>query len=464
MGYEESRALLGEPERPRRPVPLAAVLVIAALCALAGGAAGLVVSAKRETRAAEEARAAAVADAAEQARFAAAKFEELERAVAAAETLASDEAVRRARAEVEAVRSAGVAAILRSVVKASVDGVPGAPPRRAIHQILRGEVLESLREGLPGDAALELWLAVVRSMALDPRVADGAAARADLDFARRFLDEVQATVPATSELRVEALLAVAQMSFAYAAFPALEEAARAVLRDNAATSAAAAIEATRASGGRRHAEALEVRARLAEARGELAAAVADLEVARAALGDRPEMRDSARVAVRLASLWAEVGRAPDAVQLLRVEAGVAARAFPAGSDEELGLRRELATILARDASDPAARNAALGERIAVGRLLVALERPIAAREVLSEALRAAMDDETRFRERLEAATWLARAIDLLGATEAALALVEEPRIREDARIQGEKTVLARDHAALVEALRAKAAARKAAGK
>ena len=460
MGYEESQALLGEPERPKRPAPVVAVIVVSALCALAGLAAGMIVSAKRETRAADEARAAAVAKAAEEARFAAAKFAELEAAVDAAEARADDEAVRRARAEIEATRSAGVASILRAVVKATGDGVAGTPPRRAMHQILRGEVLSTLREGLSPEAGLELSLAVVRSMSLDPRIVDGAAARADLAFARQFIDEVQANVPATSELRLEALLAVAQMSLAYAAFPALDDSARAVLRENAATSAAAAIELTRATGGRRFAEALEVRARLAQGRGELAAAVADLEAARAALGDRPDTFDAARIAVRLASLWNEVGRRADAIQLLKVEAGAAERAYPSGSDEELSLRRELAAILARDEADPAAQNAALAERIAVGRLLVALERPYAAREVLAETLRSASRDETRFRERLEAATWLARALDMLGSTDAALALVEEPRISEDARIQGEKTVLARDHAALVAELRAKVAARK----
>jgi hypothetical protein len=75
--------------------------------------------------------------------------------------------------------------------------------------------------------------------------------------------------------------------------------------------------------------------------------------------------------------------------------------------------------------------------------------------MLVEALERYAADETRFRERLEAAVWLARALDMMGATGVALATIDQPRIREDARILGEKTVLSRDHAALIEELRAK---------
>ena len=75
--------------------------------------------------------------------------------------------------------------------------------------------------------------------------------------------------------------------------------------------------------------------------------------------------------------------------------------------------------------------------------------------MLVEVLEQYSADETRFRERLEGAIWLARALDMLGATDAALATVDQPRVREDARILGEKTVLARDHAALIAELRAK---------
>jgi hypothetical protein len=102
--------------------------------------------------------------------------------------------------------------------------------------------------------------------------------------------------------------------------------------------------------------------------------------------------------------------------------------------------------------------------VQVGRLLVQLQRPQAGREVLIETLEKYAADETRFRERLETAVWLARALDMMGATGVALATIDQPRIREDARILGEKTVLSRDHAALIEELRAKSEARSSAGK
>ena len=460
MTYDESRALLGEPERPRRPVPIFAIVLGAAAFAGIGVAAGLVVSAKRETENAMVARAAAEAKAAEDARFAAARFTELETALRAAEARAADEAVGRARAEVEATRAAGAAAILRAVVKASTDGVPGAPPRRALHEVLRGEVLATLRESSSTIEGREIALAIVRSMALDPRVANGTVARADLAFVKAFLAEAQAALPEASEARADALLAVAQMSVAYADLPALDGESRAILRENAATCVEEVVRARQASGGRAFAEALELRGRLARASGDLAKACADLEAARTALGDAPDVVDAARIAGVLAVLWADSGRVADAVHLLRVEADVVERAYPFGSAAELELRRVLAGVLSRKSDDPNASSAALEERVRIGRLLVQLQRPHAGREVLVEVLERYASDETRFRERLEGAIWLARALDMMGATEAALATVDQPRIREDARILGEKTVLARDHAALVAELRAKAAARK----
>ena len=455
MSYDESRALLGEPERPRRPLPILAIVLGAACFAGIGVAAGMVVSARRATEEAVAARAVSEAKAAEDARFAAARVVELEATAQAAETRAAEEAVRRARAEVDATRASGAAAILRAIVKASTDGVPGAPPRRALHEVLRGEVLATLRESMSREEGLDVALSIVRSMALDPRIANVAMARTDLAFVKEFLAEAQAVYAVDSEARAEALLAVAQMSVAYADVPALDAASRAVLRENAATCVEEVVRTRSAQGGRALAIALELRGRLARAAGDLAKASADYEAARAALGDTPDTFDSARIAVGLAVLWADTGRASDAVQLLRVEANAAERAFPLGSVAELELRRTLAGILARKSDDPNAPSAALEERVHIGRLLVQLYRPQAGREMLVEALERYAADETRFRERLEAAVWLARALDMMGATGVALATIDQPRIREDARILGEKTVLSRDHAALIEELRAK---------
>ena len=464
MSYDESRALLGEPERPRRPMPILAIVLGAAFFASVGVAAGLVVSARRATDEAVAARAVSEAKAAEDARFAAARVAELEATSQAAETRAAEEAVRRARAEVEATRASGAAAILRAILKASTDGVPGAPPRRALHEILRGEVLATLRESMSREEGLDVALSIVRSMALDPRIANVAMARADLAFVKEFLAEAQSVYGADSEARAEALLAVAQMSVAYADVPALDPASRAVLRENAATCVEEVVRLRTSLGGRALAIALELRGRLARATGDLAKATADFEAARAALGDTPDVSDAARVAVALAVLWADEGRVADAVQLLRVEANAAERAFPLGSVAELELRRTRAGILARQINDTSALSAALEERVQVGRLLVQLQRPQAGREVLIETLEKYAADETRFRERLETAVWLARALDMMGATGVALATIDQPRIREDARILGEKTVLSRDHAALIEELRAKSEARSSAGK
>jgi hypothetical protein len=464
MSYDESRALLGEPERPRRPMPILAIVLGAACFAGVGVAAGVVFAAKRAESEAVGARVAAETKAAEDARFAAARIAELESTTSALETRVADESVGRARAEVAATRASSAAAILRAIVKASTDGVPGAPPRRALHEVLRGEVLATLRESMSREEGLDVALSIVRSMALDPRIANVAMARTDLAFVKEFLAEALSAYPAESDARAEALLAVAQMCVAYADVPALDGTSRVIFRENATTCVDEVIRARQAGGGRAFAIALELRGRLARAAGDPAKATADFEAARAALGDTPDTFDSARIAVGLAVLWADTGRASDAVQLLRVEANAAERAFPLGSVAELELRRTLAGILARKSDDPNAPSAALEERVHIGRLLVQLYRPQAGRETLVEALERYAADETRFRERLETAVWLARALDMMGATGVALATIDQPRIREDARILGEKTVISRDHAALIEELRAKSAARSSAGK
>jgi ribosomal protein S12 methylthiotransferase accessory factor YcaO len=59
MSYDESRALLGEPERPRRPMPILAIVLGAACFAGVGVAAGVVFAAKRAESEAVGARVAA---------------------------------------------------------------------------------------------------------------------------------------------------------------------------------------------------------------------------------------------------------------------------------------------------------------------------------------------------------------------------------------------------------------------
>jgi len=87
----------------------------------------------------------------------------------------------------------------------------------------------------------------------------------------------------------------------------------------------------------------------------------------------------------------------------------------------------------------------MAERLAVGRVLVQLGRAAAGYEALAQAVRYYAADPSRFRERLEASLWLARALDQLGSTKAALAMLDQPRLAEDARVFGSDTLLSKEY-------------------
>jgi len=324
------------------------------------------------------------------------------------------------------------------------------------------DVLAALAESLPAPAILELRRMAIRSMALDAAPRDRAAARADIEAAAEFLAAAREALPADGRELAEAHLAVALLSIRYSTLPAFEEAARGIVRENAATCARRAESAFAALGvARGRALALDVLGQVAMAEGRRPEAAELLERARESFGT--SMGTSTRVPTtvlevapierRLAIAWFELGRKAEALALARDSARRAREASPFGSDAELEARR---LVVAMTPPDDAV--AAGAERVEIGRVLVQLGRPAAAIEPLSEALRRFADDQTRFRERLEAAVWIARAMDALGSTEAALRTLEQPRVVADAAIFGTETLLARDHAALRQSLRAKIAA------
>jgi hypothetical protein len=185
---------------------------------------------------------------------------------------------------------------LRAVVKASTDGVPGAPPRRALHEVLRGEVLATLRESMSREEGLEVVLAIVRSMALDPRVANVAMARADLAFVKEFLAEARAVSPSIRKCAPKHFSRWRKCRWpTRMCLRSMQHRVRCFVRTQRHASRKS-YELRSAQSGRAFAIALELRGRLARAAGDPAKATADFEAARAALGDTPDTFDSARIA------------------------------------------------------------------------------------------------------------------------------------------------------------------------
>ncbi|MFN9126238.1 MAG: hypothetical protein ACK5WD_10455 [bacterium] len=146
----------------------------------------------------------------------------------------------------------------------------------------------------------------------------------------------------------------------------------------------------------------------------------------------------ARAELDAAQKTNDAARRTEVVSLLRRTADALMRAHPFGEATELEVRSLLLSVIASD------ERAAMEERIALGRVLVQLDRAPLGFELLSQAVRYFAQDQSRFRERLEASLWLARALDRLGSPDAALAMLDQPQLTEDARVHGVDTVLAKE--------------------
>jgi hypothetical protein len=198
--------------------------------------------------------------------------------------------------------------------------------------------------------------------------------------------------------------------------------------------------------------------------GDAARASEFLSQARAALGDGGAAREHAEIILELARAELDVAyatndavRRTEVLSLLRRTADALAQAHPFGDPMELEVRSlVLSLVVSSEAKlDAVDETTAMSERIALGRVLVQLGRAPLGYEVLARAARHFASDDTRFRERLEVAIWLARALDQLGSTEAALAMLDQPRLAEDARVFGTETVLVREFETTRAMLRAR---------
>ncbi|MEY3143908.1 MAG: hypothetical protein RLY21_2401 [Planctomycetota bacterium] len=458
MRPEESKALFdgyGASAAPQRRGPIVAAAAVLLATGVAVGAGAYAWFERGRAQDAELARGQAVTE--REAALSAKSQAERE----TGEAIATAEKVAKAAAEALAVAEQRVAAadkraadfqgsseLLEGVVRIWAGGTPDlAPP--AVHELLRGEVLAQLAERLPPERYLALSGAAVRAMAIDVRARDSSRVRVDFDFVKGYLAAAQKVYAADSAEMAGALRNVAAMCFAYQSIPALDEPARAALRENARTCAerAAAIDA--AAGGRVYAESLAVLGRLARLDGDAAGAVDRLSRALSALGADASAREASAIAIDLARAELDLGKRDEALRRLGEMADRLAREVPFGDPLELDARALRLTLLAGD------EGAAMAERLALGRVLVQLGRASAGYDALAQAARSYANDSTRFRERLEASVWLARALDQLGSTDAALKMLDQPQLAEDARVFGRDAVLVKEYETLRAMLRAR---------
>ncbi len=361
------------------------------------------------------------------------------------------------RAKQDVERAGEASSLLRGVIRVWGAGTATVSPP-ALHELLRGEVLDRLQATLSKEAFFDLRLAAVCSMSRETSafgrgVRDGDRVRSDFAFAKAFLEDAPTAVGEMDERFGEALLAVGEYCLTAQSIALLDAPAREVLRENARACAkrAGPMFATFANGALGRARALAIEGGLASIDRDHAQAEKYFQEARDILprGASPALH--AVLALRAAQSLAALDRRSDAIALLVTAGAQLEEREPFGVPIEVELRGMIVALLL----EAGEQDRAMEARIALGRALVQARRLGAATETLSEAARAFAADETRFRERVEACIWLARALEARGMHEEAFRLLDQQRLHDDARILGENTVLARDRAALLAELRAR---------
>lgn len=459
MSIEERRALLGdiEPPRSRESSTHQAVAIVFALLAAGGiGASAWLwtrLDAERESLREAEAKlvaesAARTAETVESARRLSAVEADLGAARASAKE--ADEA----RARNEKAADAMIASFLRS---SQVE--LGGSTTGLAREILRGGALEEMSRSLPEPKYLAVALAVVESLAREPSAANAAELYRDLTFVADFAARAKASLDPASATYGDALHAVAQAMWSARRLAFVEEKVAEALKADAMKFAALARDARKAAGGRRLALTLVLLAeaerdakRPADASALLAAA--DAEIAK----DGGEI-EKAMVALALAEVLYETGRAQDAVDALDARARSVERfsekELPQGPAAALRLRETRMKML--DAMGVARSEPQRWtlEQVALLRAQFAAKRYAAVYESMPAVLKAYERDDSRFRERLECVLILARAMDALGSAKAALETLDQRQFVDDARVVGAEQPLAKEYEALRAELRAR---------
>jgi hypothetical protein len=271
-------------------------------------------------------------------------------------------------------------------------------------------------------------------------------------FATDFLVRARTVLDPTSATLGDALHAVAQLMWSSRRLPFVDPKVDAALKSDALKFAGEARSARAAAGGRRLAVTLVLLAeierdakRLSEAA--LLLSDADLEV----LKDGTPL-EVAAVELSLAEVQYELGRTQQAVDLLDARASALAavepREWPQAPAAALRLRETRMRMLEAMGvakSDPPRW---MAEQVALARTQLAARRFAAVYEMLPAVLKAYERDQSRFRERLDCALILARAMESLGSAKSAYELLDQKQLVDDARILGAEHALTQEYESL----------------
>lgn len=459
MSIEERRALLGEVESPRRGAP---VVAIAFALVAAGGIAASAwlwtrLEGERDARIASEARLAAETlaranEVAESAR----RLGAVEGELAIARTAARDADEARVRNEKAAD------ALIASFLRSSQIELGGSTTTLA-REVLRGGALEDLSKSLPEAKYLAVALAVVEALARERSASSPGELYRDLTFAADFAGRARASLDPASATLGDALHAVAQLMWGSRRLPFVEPKVADALRADAIKFALEAREARKAAGGRRLALTLVLLAEIERADRRLAEAAvllsdADIEV----LKDGSPL-EAAAVELELAEVQFELGRTQQAVDLLEARArslaaessGADASSAAAAAGAVVRLREtrmRMLEVMGLPKSDEARW---MVERLSLARANLAAKRYAPVVESLPAVLRFLEKDQSRFRERLDCALVLARAMDALGSGRAAYETLDQKQLADDVRILGPEHPLSKDFESLRAELRAR---------
>ena len=165
--------------------------------------------------------------------------------------------------------------------------------------------------------------------------------------------------------------------------------------------------------------------------------------------------EAAAVELTLAEVLYQLTRTQQAVDLLDARAKsiemYSEKELPQGSAVVLRLRETRMKMLEAMGTETLDQPRWMAEQIVMARAHLAARQPAAVYQALPAVLKYFERDQSRFRERLDCALLLARAMDALGSGKAAYETLDQKQLTDDARILGPEHPLSRDF----EAMRAK---------
>jgi len=457
MSIEERRALLGEVDLPQRAGvgSVRAVTVAFALVAAGGiGASAWLwtrLDGEREALRASEARLAAesVARAQESADAA--------RRLAAAEVDLGSLRLAAKDAEEARDRSDKAAdALIASFLRSSQVELGGSTTTLA-REVMRGGALDELAKSLPEAKYLAVALAVVEALAREPGAAGPSELAREITFAANFAARARAVLDPASPTLGDALHATAQLIWSSRRLPFVDARAAAALGADAAKVAGEARSARRAAGGRRLALTLVLLAEIDRAEKRLPEAAQLLSDAGLEMLKDGGPIEVAVVERELSEVEFELGRAAQAIDRLdaraRALAALDAREVPAAPLAALGLRELRMQMLAATGAEKSDPQRWLAEQVALARAQLGAGRVAPVVESLPAVLAAYRRDQSRFRERLECAIVLARAMSAAGSPKAAYETLDQRQFVDDARVLGAEHPLSVEFEALRVQLR-----------